>query len=128
MSSASTEPIHAEYLAMELFLRTQDIIDFGGRKNLHELLMILQLYLFQLEFTVITFLNSLTATGFIRRLDMTEAALLIKQNTLLLLHFPINWEESLCLLGRESGFSRDELLHISLKLLGVKLRHLAELS
>lgn len=112
---------------MELFLRAQDIIDFGGRKNLHELLMILQLYLFQLEFTVITLLNSLTATGFIRRLDVAEAALLVKQNTLLLLHFPINWEESLCLLGRESGFSRDELLHISLKLLGVKLRHLAEL-
>ena len=77
---------------------------------------------------MLNFLNSLTATGFIRRLDMTEAALLVKQNTLLLLHFPINWEESLCLLGRERRFSRDELLHISLELLGVKLRHLPELS
>ena len=120
--------IENEFETFALRTGLQDIIDFGGRKNLHELLMILQLYLFQLEFTVITLLNSLTATGFIRRLDVTEAALLVKQNTLLLLHFPINWEESLCLLGRESGFSRDELLHISLKLLGVKLRHLPELS
>ena len=106
-----------EGIAMELVFGEDDTIDFLGREDAEEFVVIALQHLLQLYLLTVALLDSLLEGSLVSRLVLTSLLHLIINLALLLLHLPIEREEFLGFLGRELCLFRDILLHIGLELL-----------
>lgn len=106
-----------EGIAMELVLGEDDPIDFLGREDAEEFVVIALQHLLQLYLLTVALLDSLLEGNLVGRLVLTSLLHLIINLALLLLHLPVEREEFLGFLGRELCLFRDILLHIGLELL-----------
>ena len=106
-----------EGIAMELVLGEDDPIDFLGREDAEEFVVIALQHLLQLYLLTVALLDSLLEGSLVSRLVLTSLLHLIINLALLLLHLPIEREEFLGFLRRELCLFRDILLHIGLELL-----------
>ena len=106
-----------EGIAMELVLGEDDTIDFLGREDAEEFVVIALQHLLQLYLLTVALLDSLLEGSLVSRLVLTSLLHLIINLALLLLHLPIEREEFLGFLRRELCLFRDILLHIGLELL-----------
>ena len=106
-----------EGIAMELVFGEDDTIDFLGREDAEEFVVIALQHLLQLYLLTVALLDSLLEGSLIGRFVLTRLLHLIINLALLLLHLPIEREEFLGFLRRELCLFRDILLHIGLELL-----------
>ena len=106
-----------EGIAMELVFGEDDTIDFLGREDAEEFVVIALQHLLQLYLLTVALLDSLLEGSLVGRLALTRLLHLIINLALLLLHLPIEREEFLGFLRRELCLFRDILLHIGLELL-----------
>lgn len=106
-----------EGIAMELVFGEDDPIDFLGREDAEEFVVIALQHLLQLYLLTVALLDSLLEGNLVGRLVLTSLLHLIINLALLLLHLPVEREEFLGFLGRELCLFRDILLHIGLELL-----------
>ena len=106
-----------EGIAMELVFGEDDTIDFLGREDAEEFVVIALQHLLQLYLLTVALLDSLLEGNLVGRLVLTSLLHLIINLALLLLHLPIEREEFLGFLRRELCLFRDILLHIGLELL-----------
>ena len=106
-----------EGIAMELVFGEDDTIDFLGREDAEEFVVIALQHLLQLYLLTVALLDSLLEGSLVSRLVLTSLLHLIINLALLLLHLPIEREEFLGFLRRELCLFRDILLHIGLELL-----------
>ena len=106
-----------EGIAMELVLGEDDTIDFLGREDAEEFVVIALQHLLQLYLLTVALLDSLLEGSLVSRLVLTSLLHLIINLALFLLHLPVEREEFLGFLRRELCLFRDILLHIGLELL-----------
>ena len=106
-----------EGIAMELVFGEDDTIDFLGREDAEEFVVIALQHLLQLYLLTVALLDSLLEGSLVSRLVLTSLLHLIINLALLLLHLPVEREEFLGFLRRELCLFRDILLHIGLELL-----------
>ena len=106
-----------EGIAMELVFGEDDTIDFLGREDAEEFVVIALQHLLQLYLLTVALLYSLLEGSLVSRLVLTSLLHLIINLALLLLHLPVEREEFLGFLRRELCLFRDILLHIGLELL-----------
>ena len=106
-----------EGIAMELVFGEDDTIDFLGREDAEEFVVIALQHLLQFYLLTVALLDSLLEGSLVSRLVLTSLLHLIINLALLLLHLPIEREEFLGFLRRELCLFRDILLHIGLELL-----------
>ena len=106
-----------EGIAMELVFGEDDTIDFLGREDAEEFVVIALQHLLQLYLLTVALLDSLLKGSLVSRLVLTSLLHLIINLALFLLHLPVEREEFLGFLGRELCLFRDILLHIGLELL-----------
>ena len=106
-----------EGIAMELVLSEDDPIDFLGREDAEEFVVIALQHLLQLYLLTVALLDSLLEGSLVSRLVLTSLLHLIINLALFLLHLPVEREEFLGFLRRELCLFRDILLHIGLELL-----------
>ena len=106
-----------EGIAMELVFGEDDTIDFLGREDAEEFVVIALQHLLQLYLLTVALLDSLLEGSLVCRLVLTSLLHLIINLALFLLHLPIEREEFLGFLRRELCLFRDILLHIGLELL-----------
>ena len=106
-----------EGIAMELVLGEDDPIDFLGREDAEEFVVIALQHLLQLYLLTVALLDSLLEGSLVSRLVLTSLLHLIINLALFLLHLPVEREEFLGFLRRELCLFRDILLHIGLELL-----------
>ena len=106
-----------EGIAMELVFCEDDTIDFLGREDAEEFVVIALQHLLQLYLLTVALLDSLLEGSLVSRLVLTSLLHLIINLALFLLHLPVEREEFLGFLRRELCLFRDILLHIGLELL-----------
>ena len=106
-----------EGIAMELVLGEDDPIDFLGKEDAEEFVVIALQHLLQLYLLTVALLDSLLEGSLVSRLVLTSLLHLIINLALFLLHLPVEREEFLGFLRRELCLFRDILLHIGLELL-----------
>ena len=106
-----------EGIAMELVFGEDDTIDFLGREDAEEFVVIALQHLLQFYLLTVALLDSLLKGSLVSRLVLTSLLHLIINLALFLLHLPVEREEFLGFLGRELCLFRDILLHIGLELL-----------
>ena len=106
-----------EGIAMELVFGEDDTIDFLGREDAEEFVVIALQHLLQLYLLTVALLDSLLEGSLVSRLVLTSLLHLIINLALFLLHLPVEREEFLGFLRRELCLFRDILLHIGLELL-----------
>ena len=106
-----------EGIAMELVFGEDDTIDFLGREDAEEFVVIALQHLLQFYLLTVALLDSLLEGSLVSRLVLTSLLHLIINLALFLLHLPVEREEFLGFLGRELCLFRDILLHIGLELL-----------
>ena len=106
-----------EGIAMELVLGEDDTIDFLGREDAEEFVVIALQHLLQFYLLTVALLDSLLEGSLVSRLVLTSLLHLIINLALFLLHLPVEREEFLGFLRRELCLFRDILLHIGLELL-----------
>ena len=110
----------AHGLPVELALRLDDIVEFGGRQYSQEAGMVVGLQLLDFYFQLVDFDDGLLAALFIRGLHALELAYLVIKHALLVVHLVIEREERRCFMGRETRLNRDELLQVGLEFCGVE--------
>ena len=115
--SAPGAELHAE----ETVLGLQDFPELGGWHDTQELVVVVLLYLLQLEVNLVALTYGLCATFLVGGFLEAELALALIDGALLGLHLAEQWEEPSCLAVGESGSLGDELLLLGLKLGGVEL-------
>ena len=106
-----------EGIAMELVFGEDDTIDFLGREDAEEFVVIALQHLLQFYLLTVALLDSLLKGSLVNRLVLTSLLHLIINLALFLLHLPVEREEFLGFLRRELCLFRDILLHIGLELL-----------
>jgi hypothetical protein len=115
--SAPGAELHAE----ETVLGLQDFPEFGGWHDTQELVVVVLLYLLQLQVNLVALANGLRTAFLVGGFLEAELALALIDGALLGLHLAEQWEELCCLAVGESGSLGDELLLLGLKLGGVEL-------
>ena len=115
--SAPGAELHAE----ETVLGLQDFPELGGWYDAQELVVVVLLYLLQLQVNLVALTYGLCATFLVGGFLEAELALALIDGALLGLHLAEQWEEPSCLAVGESGSLGDELLLLGLKLGGVEL-------
>ena len=118
--TASLAPVR-EGTSMKAILSAKHIEDLRGREDGEELIVISLLNLLQLQLHLITLLHQLLTTGIVGGFYTTFLPHLSEDGTLLLLHLTVDGEELGSLIGSEVGLLGNELLHLSLELLGREL-------
>ncbi len=115
--SAPGAELHAE----EAVLGLQHFPELGGWYDAQELVVVVLLYLLQLQINLVALANRLCAAFLVGGFLEAELALALIDGALLGLHLAEQWEEPSCLAVGESGSLGDELLLLGLKLGGIEL-------
>ena len=120
-TSLHTSTPGAELHAEEAVLGLQHFPELGGWYDAQELVVVVLLYLLQLQVNLVALTYGLCATFLVGGFLEAELALALIDGALLGLHLAEQWEEPSCLAVGESGSLGDELLLLGFKLGGVEL-------
>ena len=110
----------AHGLSVELSLRLDDIVEFGGRQDSQEAGMVVGLQLLDFYLQLVDFHDGLLAPLLIHGFHALEFAYLVIKHALLIVQLVIEREECRCLMGRETRLKGDELLQVGLEFFRVE--------